>query len=278
MMQELENHQQKQNSLQQRAEPQHSTEMQPVVSSGSEKRPSSNPTKTSARRSLDYSGFLVRKEQESDASSNHAFDGSRSGERRLNLITGDHEEQGVDDSVTQQVDAAETKKRVRIVSPGITTSRYEDEELHPSASHHQNVSNSADVHDDSSEGLRTSHVTPPSSISGKPSPVSVRSRDRMQPSSGENQARMIQYLVDELRALLGSTGQWRTLLFCQCLNLSLSYESVNSNNSNSQSNDIILLWFSIATLCDWLKNFALYFLNQSEAKPTVTCTHAFSRA
>ena len=38
-----------------------------------------------------------------------------------------------------------------------------------------------------------------------------------------------------------------------------------------------LLWFCIATLCDWLKNLAP-LLDQSEVKPIVIYSHAFSRA
>ena len=62
----------------------------------------------------------------------------------------------------------------------------------------------------SPQGTRTRHVTPPLSVSGRPSSASVRSREGMPPSPAENQARMIQYLVDELKALLGGTGKWRT--------------------------------------------------------------------
>ena len=40
---------------------------------------------------------------------------------------------------------------------------------------------------------------------------------------------------------------------------------------------ILLLWLTIATLCDWLK-ISYHFLNQSEAKPIVTFSHAFCRA
>ena len=41
-----------------------------------------------------------------------------------------------------------------------------------------------------------------------------------------------------------------------------------------------LLWFCIATVCDWLKNLAPLFFDQSEVKPKpiVTCLYAFSRA
>lgn len=109
-----------------------------------------------------------------------------------------------DDSVTQEVDTAESKKRVRIVSPTRTISPFVAEEPLTSGCQLQNVSTSTDT--GLSEGSRTRHTISPSSISARSSYASARSKDEMPPSSAENQTRMIQYLVDELRALLGSTG------------------------------------------------------------------------
>ena len=151
MMQELDNHQEKENSLQRHAASQYSAEMQSANGRRSEQLSNSNPRRTSARRSLDYSGFPVQKPAGSDYSLSHGFDDSQSsiksdfisnGGRKLD---GEIVKRGMDDSVTQEVDTAEAKKRVRIVSPDVTTSPYMDEEPPPSSTHHQ-MSNSPDVH------------------------------------------------------------------------------------------------------------------------------------
>ena len=196
MMQQLENHQPNEDSSLQRDASQRSTGAQPENISEREGNPNSNPRKTSARRSLDYSGFSVQKLQESD------YNDSRSG-GRLDLVGSEHNDeslkQGDHNSLERAIDTVpETKKRVRIVSPSFTPS-YVDKELLPNTS--QNLTKSLDDQAGLSEDSTTRHLTPPLSESGKPSPG-----ERMQSSSAENQARMIQYLVDELRALLGSTG------------------------------------------------------------------------
>ena len=209
MMQELETHQQKENSLQRPVAPQNSAEMHSANSSRTEQLSNSNPKRSSARRSLDYSGFPVQKAAAGDTLS-HGFDDSQSGVTS-DSTRGGHRynvgivKQGMDDSVTQEADPAEAKKRVRIVTPVKTTSPSIDEEPLPNVTH-DNTSNSADGHDSLTGGLRTKQVTPPSSVSGGTSSASARSKDEVPPSSAENHSRMIQYLVDELRALLGNTG------------------------------------------------------------------------
>ena len=190
MMQQLDNHQQNEDSLLQRDASQRSTGARPEIISEREGNPNSNPRKTSARRSLDYSGFSVQKVQESD------YNDSRSG-GRIDLVGSEHNDESLKQGDHNTV--PETKKRVRIVSPSFTPSSYVDKELLPNTS--QNLTKSLDDQAGLSEDSTTRHLTPPLSESGKPSPG-----ERMQSSSAENQARMIQYLVDELRALLGSTG------------------------------------------------------------------------
>ena len=197
MMQQLENHQQNEDSSLHRDASQRSTGAQPENISEREGNPNSNPRKTSARRSLDYSGFSVHKVQEND------YNDSRSG-GRMDLVGSEHNDeslkQGDHNSLERAIDTVpETKKRVRIVSPSFTPSSYVDKELLPNT--RQNLTKSLDDQAGLSEDSTTRHLTPPLSESGKPSPG-----ERMQSSSAENQARMIQYLVDELRALLGSTG------------------------------------------------------------------------
>ena len=122
----------------------------------------------------------------------------------MDLVGSEHNDeslkQGDHNSLERAIDTVpETKKRVRIVSPSFTPSSYVDKELLPNT--RQNLTKSLDDQAGLSEDSTTRHLTPPLSESGKPSPG-----ERMQSSSAENQARMIQYLVDELRALLGSTG------------------------------------------------------------------------
>lgn len=207
MMQELESHQHKE-TLQRPATPQGSTETQSAISSRNEQLSNQTSKKTSARRSLDYSGFPVTKTSASDGSFDHGFDDSRSG-GTSDLIRGHGEENpkyNVDDSVTQEVGTPESKKRVRIVSPTRTTSPFVNGEPLASVSQRQNVSNSPD--EGLSEATRTRHMSPPTALPARAKSASARSREGLQPSSAENQARMIQYLVDELRALLGGTGQW----------------------------------------------------------------------
>ncbi|KAL9958352.1 hypothetical protein ACROYT_G035357 [Oculina patagonica] len=201
MMQELESHQQK-GTLQRPATLQGSTETQSAISSRNEQLSNQSSKRTSARRSLDYSGFPVTKTTASDAS----FDDSQSGGTSDLIRRHDDEnpKYNVDDSVTQEVGTPESKKRVRIVSPTRTTSPFVNGEPLISGSQRQNVSNSPDA--GLSEATRTRHMSPPSSLPARTSSASARSRDGLQPSSAENQARMIQYLVDELRALLGGTG------------------------------------------------------------------------
>ena len=197
MMLQLENHQPNVDSSLQRDASQRSTGAQPEHISEREGNPNSNPRKTSARRSLDYSGFSVEKRQESD------YNDSRSG-GRMDLVGSEHNDeslkQGDHVSLEQEIDTVpEPKKRVRIVSPSFTPSSYVGKELLPNT--RQSLTKSLDDQAGLSEDSTTRHLTPPLSESGKPSPG-----ERMQSSSDENQARMIQYLVDELRALLGSTG------------------------------------------------------------------------
>ena len=197
MMQQLESHQQNKDSSLQRDAPQRSTAAQPEVISERERNPNSNSRKTSARRSLDYSGFSVQKVQE------NAHNDSRLG-GRLDLIASEKNDeslkQGDHNSLEREIDTVpEPKKRVRIVSPSFTPSSYVDKELLLNTS--QNLTESLDDQAGLSEDSTTRHVTPPLSVSGKRSPG-----ERMHSSSAENQTRMIQYLVDELRALLGSTG------------------------------------------------------------------------
>lgn len=207
MMQELDNHQEKENSFKRHTTLQRSAERQPVVSSESEKLSSSNPKRSSARRSLDYSGFHVGKDTESDlrngsGDSQSDTDFVKGGQRYVDGIA----KQDMDHSVTQEVGAVETKKRVRIVSPVTTTSPCVDEESLSSSSHRENLSNSPNGHVAISEGSETRQTTPPTSSHTRLSSSSARTSDGMTPSSADNHSRMIQYLVDELRALLGSTG------------------------------------------------------------------------
>ena len=210
MIQELENHQQKE-QLQRPSTPLGSTQTQSVTSSRTEQlsNQSSSIRRTSARRSLDYSGFPATKSSTSEASFDQGFDDSQSGgtsELARRHDDDDIARRSVDDSVTQEAATPDSKKRVRIVSPTRATSPYINGESFVSGSPHQHVSNSSD------EGLsgatRTRSTSPPSSLTARSSSASTRSREGLQPSSGDNQARMIQYLVDELRALLGGTGQW----------------------------------------------------------------------
>lgn len=202
MMQELDSHQKKE-SLQRSASPRQSTETQSVISSGNAEKRSRKP---SARRSLDYSDFPAVKTSASDTS--YGLDESQSGGlsdvmvgegRRL---SGENLQRSVDDSVTQEVDTPESKKQVRIVSPTGNNSHLVSEEP-LDGRQRQNVSNSTDT--GLSEGKGTRQMASPSSL-GSARTNSRRSRDGIPLSSAENQARMIQYLVDELRALLGSTG------------------------------------------------------------------------
>lgn len=197
MMQQLESHQQNKDSSLQLDAPQRSTAAQPEVISERERNPNSNTRKTSARRSLDYSGFSVQKVQESD------YNDSRLG-GRLDLIASEKNDEslkrGDHNSLEREIDTVpELKKRVRIVSPSSTPSSYVDKELLLNTS--QNLTESLDDQAGLSEDSTTRHLTPPMPVSGKHSPG-----ERMRSSSAENQTRMIQYLVDELRALLGSTG------------------------------------------------------------------------
>ena len=122
----------------------------------------------------------------------------------MDLVGSEHNDeslkQGDHNSLQREIDTVpEPKKRVRIVSPSFTPSSYVDKELLLNTS--QNLTKSLDDQAGLSEDSTTRHLTPPLSESGKPSPG-----ERMHSSSAENQARMIQYLVDELRAVLGSTG------------------------------------------------------------------------
>ena len=206
MMQELESHQQKE-TVQRPAVSRGSTETQSARSSGNGLLANQSPKRTSARRSLDYSGFPVTKALPSDASVDHVLDDSQS--MSVSDFVRGHDEENVkhnfDDSVTQEIDTPESKKRVRIVSPTETVSSSVNGEPLVNAGRPEHLSNSPNA--GSSEGTRTRHLSSPPSPSGRPSSAPARSRDLLQPSSAANQARMIQYLVDELRALLGSTGE-----------------------------------------------------------------------
>ena len=210
MMQELESHQQNE-TVQRPATSLGSTETLSARSSGNEQlaNPTTkrSPKRTSARRSLDYSGFPATKALSSDASTDHGRDDSHS-RGTSDFVTGQDEENvkhNVDDSVTQEIDTPESKKRVRIVSPTETVSSLASGEPLVNGGQLENPSNSPNA--GLSENTRTRHTSSPSSPSARPSSAPARSSDLLHPSSAANQARMIQYLVDELRALLGSTGQ-----------------------------------------------------------------------
>lgn len=206
MMQELESHHQKE-SVQRTAVSRGSTETQSTRSSEKELLTNPTPKRTSARRSLDYSGFPASKALSSNASVDHGPDDSES-KGASDFIRGhdeDNVKHNVDDSVTQEIDTPESKKRVRIVSPTETLSPLIDGEPLVNGGRLEHLSNSPNA--GPSEGTRTRHMSSPLSPSGRPSSAPARSRDLLRPSSAANQARMIQYLVDELRALLGSTGQ-----------------------------------------------------------------------
>ena len=207
MMQELESHQQKE-TVQRPATSLGSTETLSARSSGNEQLANLSPKRTSARRSLDYSGFPATKALSSDASTDHGRDDSHS-RGTSDFVTGQDEENvkhNVDDSVTQEIDTPESKKRVRIVSPTETVSSFASGEPLVNGGQLENPSNSPNA--GSSQNTRTRHMSSPSPPSARPSSAPARSSDLLHPSSAANQARMIQYLVDELRALLGSTGQW----------------------------------------------------------------------
>lgn len=204
MMQELDSHQRK-NPLQRSASSRHSTERQSVSNSGSEK----HSRRPSARKSLDYSGFPEVKTSASDTSVDRGFDkphvegvlDATGGEGR-ERVGDDDLLQSVDDSVTQEVDTSGSKKQVRIISPSGNTSPHVDRESLASANPLQNMSNSTNT--GISEGKATRQIATPSSPSARAS--SRRAKDGIEISSAENQARMIEYLIDELRALLGNTG------------------------------------------------------------------------
>lgn len=206
MMQELDSHQQKQ-PLQRSACSRHSNERQSVSNSESEK----HSRRPSARRSLDYSGFPEVKISASDTSVDRGFDEPQVGSVSDTMGAEGRERVGdedlmhnMDDSVTQEVDTPGSKKQVRIVSPSGNTSPPVEREFLASASPLQNVSNSTNT--EISEGKRTRQMATPSSVSVQAS--SRREKDGIEMSSAENQARVIQYLIDELRALLGNTGQF----------------------------------------------------------------------
>lgn len=210
MMQELENHQQKESSSQQHSALRHSAEMQSGKSSGSDKLPKSSPRRSSARRSLDYSGVRVQKAVGSDNSQRDGLNVSQSDvatnlAKEVRRLDNGIAKQVVDDSVTQEVDNAEAKKRVRIVSPVMTASHDIDQEPVPRSNHRENLSSSPNAHVMLPEGSRTNQVTPSTPSPGRLSSGYSRPRDGI--SSSQNHGRMIQYLVDELRALLGNTGQ-----------------------------------------------------------------------
>lgn len=204
MMQELESHHQKE-SVQRTAVSRGSTETQSTRSSEKELLTNPTPKRTSARRSLDYSGFPASKAVSSNASVDHGPDESRGASDFIRGHDEDNVKHNVDDSVTQEIDTPESKKRVRIVSPTETLSPLIDGEPLVNGGRLEHLSNSPNA--GPSEGTRTRHMSSPLSPSGRPSSAPARSRDLLRPSSAANQARMIQYLVDELRALLGSTGQ-----------------------------------------------------------------------
>lgn len=204
MMQELERHQQKE-TVQRTAVSRGSTETQSTRSSEKELLTNPTPKRTSARRSLDYSGFPASKALSSNASVDHGPDESRGASDFIRGHDEDNVKHNVDDSVTQEIDTPESKKRVRIVSPTETLSPLIDGEPLVNGGRQEHLSNSPSA--GPSEGTRTRHMNSPLSPSGRPSSAPARSRDLLRPSSAANQARMIQYLVDELRALLGSTGQ-----------------------------------------------------------------------
>jgi len=206
MMQELESHQQKE-SVQRPSASRGLTETQSARSSGNEPLANPSPKRTSARRSLDYSGFPATKVLPSDASLDQGLDDSQS-MGATDCLRGHNDEyvtHNVDDSVTQETDTPESKKRVRIVSPTETDSSFVNGEPLVNGSRLEHLTNSPNV--GPSEGTRTRHLNSPSTSPGRPSSAPARSRDLLHPSSAANQARMIQYLVDELRALLGSTGK-----------------------------------------------------------------------
>ena len=206
MMQELESHQRKE-TVQSTVVSRGSTETQSTRNSGNELLAKPSPKRPSARRSLDYSGFPASKALSSDASVDRGLDDteSRGASDFLRGHDEDDAKHNVDDSVTQEIDTPESKKRVRIVSPSETVSSFVDGEPLVNGGRLEHLSDSPNV--GPSEGTRTRLMSSPLSPSSRPNSAPARSRDLLHPSSAANQARMIQYLVDELRALLGSTGQ-----------------------------------------------------------------------
>ena len=103
------------------------------------------------------------------------------------------------------MEALEPKKRVRIVSPATATSVRLDEGRTP-PSPRENLSD-ANGRGSLSDGGQSRHgqVTPPTLRPSVPHRY-VKTKDEILPSSADNHCRMIQYLVDELRALIGGTG------------------------------------------------------------------------
>ncbi|XP_068688625.1 coiled-coil domain-containing protein 14-like isoform X2 [Montipora foliosa] len=210
MMQQLENHQKSEDKLPRNTVTKHSLEGQSFIGSRGEKLSDSSPQRSSARRSLDYSGFHVEKDLGGVNSLKNNLSEFQSGLTNKLLREGrktDVAKQFDDDSMTQKVDSSVPKKRVRIVSPVTATSVRMGDETLSSPVFQENLSgvhvrvSSSDA-DPIHEQVTPSTPSPPSRHSSN----SVRSRDTMAPSSADNHFRMIQYLVDELRALIGNTG------------------------------------------------------------------------
>ena len=219
MMQELENHQQMEQSPRVRVTPRgvgthHTSELQTVLNSGNALIANSTAGKSSTRRSLDYSGFPA-KDPVGDSSSMKEASQTQT---RLSSRGGDHIEGATterivakDASETQGVTPPESKKQVRIVSPirGISPFVPEEEAMKSDPPNvHQTPPNTATI--EALQGTRSGlsvFTTPPSLLRARPSSAPVGFRDRVSPTAAENQVRMVQYLIDELRALLGNTGQ-----------------------------------------------------------------------
>lgn len=206
MMQELESHQQRENKQQPRTSSNRSTDEKSVTSStGRERIPMSSQQRSSARRSLDYSGFHVEPKAQGGDNSNESPSGPTTAEIFQVGRKSDAVKEAVYDSVAREVEALEPKKRVRIVSPATASSvRLEEGRTPPSP--RENLSD-ANGRGSLSDGGQSRHgqVTPPTLRPSVPHRY-VKTKDEILPSSADNHCRMIQYLVDELRALIGGTG------------------------------------------------------------------------
>ena len=206
MMQELESHQQREDKQRPHTSPKRSTDEKSVTSStGRGRIPMSSQQRSSARRSLDYSGFHVEPKAKRGDNSSESPSGPITADLFQEGRQSDAVKQAVNDSVAREVESLERKKRVRIVSPATATSmRLEEGPAPPGPP--ENLSD-ANGRGSLSDGGQSRHgqVTPPTL---RPSVTHryVRTKDEILPSSADNHCRMIQYLVDELRALIGGTG------------------------------------------------------------------------